>query len=448
MYVRSLHVQHVKLLRDVKVDFVGRDGRPRMWTVFVGENRLCKTTLLQTIAAAASGVDRGTQLVTNVVASWPDLRNPVPLSIEAEFGFSEARHAVRDYPGKRVRGDAPPVLWSRLELAPDKRVFSGGSGYVGVGLQDEPGYRGAKGLADDPLTAAHVFGLRDWFVAGYGPSRMLPRLGSAARQSEPLLDRLRPLFGEDLIGTGFIELLDEDLSRSFAKVLQSVFVAGGLLPHITALELRGRGGVRSTRDLVEAQRFEMDIRDAHGEPIRVPAVWLSQGYQSLIAWLADVVGQVTLEAQGDVDAADMEGTVLVDEIDLHLHPTWQARLIPALKQVFPRMQFIATTHSPMVLPALAAEEVILLTQDEEGSVIATPSPQSPALLTGSELYEAFFEIRKLYPEELGDKLHRYSYLATDPTRTAEEDAAMWQLRRELQAAGVELDREPVAREVP
>lgn len=56
MYVRSLHVQHVKLLRDVKVDFVGRDGRPRMWTVFVGENRLCKTTLLQTIAAAASGV--------------------------------------------------------------------------------------------------------------------------------------------------------------------------------------------------------------------------------------------------------------------------------------------------------------------------------------------------------------------------------------------------------
>src|SRR3954452_23317175 len=99
MYVRSLHVQHVKLLRDVQVDFLGADGRPRMWTVFVGENRLCKTTLLQTIAAAASGQDRGTQLVSDVVASWPDLRNPVDLSIDAVFGFSDLRHAQRTYPG-------------------------------------------------------------------------------------------------------------------------------------------------------------------------------------------------------------------------------------------------------------------------------------------------------------------------------------------------------------
>src|SRR5277367_2182911 len=99
MYVRNLHVRNVKLLRDVEISFVGLDGKPRMWTVFVGENRLCKTTLLQTIAAAASGVDRGTQLVTDVIASWPDLRNPAPLTveIEAEFGFSETRHSRRQY---------------------------------------------------------------------------------------------------------------------------------------------------------------------------------------------------------------------------------------------------------------------------------------------------------------------------------------------------------------
>lgn len=434
MYVRSLHVQHVKLLRDVKVDFVGRDGQPRMWTVFVGENRLCKTTLLQTIAAAASGFDRGTQLVTNVIASWPDLRNPVQLSIDAEFGFGPSRDS-REFPG--ALADTPRIVQSCLTLDPTKRIFSGGSSYPAPAA-----------LPNDPLGEARARALRDWFIAGYGPSRLLPEAGKTARQSEPTLDRLRPLFGESLIGTGFIELLGEDLGSSFVNVLRSVLVAGGLLPHVTALELRGRGGVRSARDLVEAQRFEMDIHDTHGNRIWIPAVWLSQGYQSLIAWLADAVGQMFLDAGGAVEAADMTGTVLVDEIDLHLHPTWQGRLIPALKQVFPRMQFIATTHSPMVLPALAAEEVILLTQDAEGSVVATPSPQSPALLTGSELYETFFEIRKLYPEELGDKLHRYSYLATDPSRTAEEDAVMWQLRRELEAAGVELDREPVARDAP
>jgi hypothetical protein len=190
----------------------------------------------------------------------------------------------------------------------------------------------------------------------------------------------------------------------------------------------------------------MDVPDAQGKRIRVPATWLSQGYQSVIAWLADLVGQILLEAGEPMEAADMEGTVLVDEIDLHLHPTWQVRLIPALKKVFPRLQFIATTHSPMVLPALAAEEIILLSQDEAGSVVAAPSQQSPALLTGSELYGAFFEIRKLYPEALGEKLHRYGYLASDPTRTAQDDETMRSLRKELQEAGVTFDWEPVPRE--
>jgi hypothetical protein len=213
---------------------------------------------------------------------------------------------------------------------------------------------------------------------------------------------------------------------------------------VTGLDLRGRGGIRSARDLIDAQRFEMDLPD--GKRIHVPATWLSQGYQSLIAWLADLVGQILLEAGEPVEAAEMEGTVLVDEIDLHLHPTWQVRLIPALKHVFPRLQFIATTHSPMVLPALAAEEIILLSQDAEGSVVARPSPKEPALLTGSELYGAFFEIHKLYPEAVGDKLHRYSALASDPTRTTEEDQAMQVLRKELEAAGVTFDWEPVARE--
>jgi hypothetical protein len=457
MYVRRHHVRNVKLLRDVQLDFVDGNGRPRMWTVFVGENRLCKTTLLQTIAAAASGVDRGTQLVTDVVASWPDLRNPVPLSIESEFGFSETRHRSRRYPGwpeNAVKaGVEPPAvkLLSKLDLNPDNRVFTGGSEYLGSGLHELRRHDSNVGIVyveavRDPLTTARSQALPDWFVAGYGPSRLLPSPGKLSRQTDPILDRLRPLFGESLIGTGFIELLGEELGRSFAKILQSVFVAGGLLPHVTALELRGRGGIRSSKDLVEAQRFEMDVRDAHGQRIRVPATWLSQGYQSLIAWLADLVGHILLEAGAPVEAAEMEGIVLVDEIDLHLHPTWQVRLIPALKKVFPRLQFIATTHSPMVLPALAAEEIYILSQDDEGNVTATQSVQSPAFLTGSELYGAFFEIRKLYPNPLGDALHQYGYLASDPMRSEEEDIKMRALRAELERADVTFDWEPVERE--
>src|SRR5262249_1260660 len=87
-----------------------------------GPSSSARTGLLQTSAAAASGVDRGTQLVSDVVASWPDLRNPVPLNIAAEFGFSETRHGRRRYPGYKL---APPGLVPRLSstlrLEPDKR---------------------------------------------------------------------------------------------------------------------------------------------------------------------------------------------------------------------------------------------------------------------------------------------------------------------------------------
>lgn len=438
MYLRHLHVQNVKLLRDVKIDFVGAEGRPRMWTVFVGENRSCKTTLLQTIAAAASGRDQAIHLTTDVVASWPDLRRPdAQLSIDAGFGFSSSRHSRRPYPDSQP--DQPPLLQAHLKLVPGRSVFDGSASFVGVDT------------GRDPLVAARRENYRDWFVAGYGVRRMLRGVGTVdiQRQRNPSLDRLKPLFGEDVIGTGFIELLGEELGRTFARILQSVLVEGegDILPHVTALQLRGRRGIRSTKDLIEAQRFEMDILDDRGERILVPAAWLSQGYQSVIAWLADVVGQIAIDAGEPVDAAEMEGCVLVDEIDMYLHPTWQLRLIPALKRVFPRLQFIATTHSPMILPALAADEVWLLTHDPEGSVIAAPARHSPALLTGSELFEAFFAIDKVYPADLGEKASRYGRLATDPTRTPEEDLEMRSLRRELAAAGIKFDWEPASREV-
>lgn len=443
MYLRHLRVHNVKLLRDVAIDFVDAEGNPRMWTVFVGENRLCKTTLLQTIAAAASGRDKATHLATDVIESWPDLRRSrtsttgTQIDIEATFGFSRDRHKQRTYPGLAV-SPAPPILQSRLTLDPGRSVFGGSASFEGAPPADE-----------DPLMAVRRENLPDWFVAGYGASRLLRAVGSTdtQRRPDPAVDRLRPLYGADLIGTGFVELLREDLSRGFAKVLQEIFVDGGLLPAVSALELRGRGGITKTSHLIDSQRFEMDILGDDGKRIRVPATWLSQGYQSIIAWLADVVGQILLESGGLVPANEMEGVVLVDEIDLHLHPTWQVHLIPALKKVFPRLQFIATTHSPMVLPALTADEVYLLSRDKDGSVVATRSDHSPALLTGSEILESFFSIRTLYPNDIGDKASEYGRLANDPTRSEGDDQRMRTLRRELASAGIEYEWEPTPREI-
>jgi len=198
-------------------------------------------------------------------------------------------------------------------------------------------------------------------------------------------------------------------------------------------------------DLVRSHNFEFAFS---GQKTKVPATWLSQGYQSTIAWIADLIGQMYLDIGDAIPIEDMEGMVLIDELDLHLHPTWQVRLVPVLKRVFPRMQFIVTTHSPMLLPALERHEIVMLRLDENGDVVAEEPPASPKLMTGSEIYSSFFNIQKLYPSDLGDELRRYTYLSSDPTRTDEEDAEMLLLQKKLTDAGLDLGLPPVPRDMP
>ncbi len=129
-----------------------------------------------------------------------------------------------------------------------------------------------------------------------------------------------------------------------------------------------------------------------------------------------------------VDADKMEGLVLIDEIDIHLHPTWQVTLIQALKTTFPRVQFVVTTHSPMVLPGLNKDEILRVKLNDQGSVVVEEVDESPAVMTGSELYEAFFGIEGLYPKEVGAALQKYGYLTSDPYRDDAEEAEMQRLR--------------------
>lgn len=429
MYLVYLDIYGLKLLSDFHLSCANDDGSPRMWTVLVGENGLCKTTILQAIAMAASGYVRANQLAD--VPSLPDRRKPdEPAAITTRFSFGLLKHAVRDYPGLKVRPESPPLLFSDLRVLPGHSVITGSS------IFDQP----ATPVA--PLAEARARNLPHWFVAGYGTSRLLPRPLGSEQSDDPILSRLNPLFDKGrLIGTGFADLLEDP--SEFARTLHAALIDSQLLPHATDVEMRGRGSTKSAADLVEKHRFGLKLG---GQTLQLPATWLSQGYQSTIAWIADLIGQFFWEAGGPVPLEEMEGLVLIDEIDLHLHPKWQLRLIPTLKRVFPRLQFIVTTHSPMVLPGLKREEVVLLRMDEGGNVVAEQSPEEPALLTGSEIYRTFFGIDRLYPAQLGEDLRRYGFLIANPLRSDEEEQEMRELQQRLAEAGVDPGWEPVPRE--
>jgi hypothetical protein len=221
-----------------------------------------------------------------------------------------------------------------------------------------------------------------------------------------------------------------------------------LLPDITDLELRGYGGVTRPGDLLERDRFEQRV--GTGDPLKVPGVALAHGYQSTIAWVADLVGHVLLEANTELEPENMEGVVLVDEIDLYLHPVWQATLIPALRATFPRMQFIVTTHSPVVLAQVAPHEVVRLASwGDSGDVVEVVHDRETGdltvsqsaggegvrpdarMMTGSEIFREHFGMEGSMPNPMGDALRRYTMLASDPFRTAKEHKEMLELRSKL-----------------
>jgi len=160
---------------------------------------------------------------------------------------------------------------------------------------------------------------------------------------------------------------------------------------------------------------------------------------------------------------EFEGLVLIDEIDLYLHPSWQARLIPALRETFPKLQFVATTHSPVVLATLAPDEVIQLEIDKEtGNVVCkesqhtdvqntesededTTTQADPRSMTGTEMYREFFGLDRLTLNVHGEELRDYTALATNPYRTDYQDQEMNTLKTSL-AKSMILDLvEPVAR---
>jgi len=485
MYITRLHVKNIKLMRDLKLDFT-HEGKPRMWTVFVAENGACKTTLLQSIALAASGPERANQLAD--VPSLPDLRRPTEITqISADFVFGPKLEKLRQFPKAPIFPIDPSTdgVRSVLNINPGQSTFSGDSWKsTNLELSSNPGLvvsphdevvaslRKAapvgETLTELAFNTALKFALRElldsglrplgiisearaksfpgWFVAAYGTQRQLPVPLSASALTDRVLNRLEPLFGKAaLVGTGFAnQFADTPSFDPFIEALKTVLVDHHLLPHVDAVELRGRGGVTQPGDLVRSHSFEFAFSD---QKTKVPATWLSQGYQSTIAWIADLIGQMYLDIGETVPLEDMEGMVLIDELDLHLHPTWQVRLVPVLKRVFPRMQFIVTTHSPMLLPALEQHEIIMLRLDQNGDVVAEAPPASPKLMTGSEIYSSFFNIQKLYPNDLGKELRRYTFLSSDPTRTDEEDAEMLLLQKKLIDAGLDLGLPPVPREV-
>ena len=124
----------------------------------------------------------------------------------------------------------------------------------------------------------------------------------------------------------------------------------------------------------------------------LPLDVLSQGTQSVIQCLAHLTIGYAEYYRFPADFEDKPGILVIDEIDAHLHPSWQRRIIPTLIRHFPKLQIFCSTHSPLMIAGLKAGQVQLLRRREDGKVSVSTNESDIAGWTVDEILRNFLEV--------------------------------------------------------
>ena len=115
---------------------------------------------------------------------------------------------------------------------------------------------------------------------------------------------------------------------------------------------------RQHKDIVYAEKEEV-----------VPISCLSAGYQSVLWMIMDIAYRLATLNPGKDNLMECKGVVLIDEVDMHLHPKWQWNVIKTLEKTFPNIQFIIATHSPIIISSCKAANLILIDNEQKVSYL-------------------------------------------------------------------------------
>ena len=158
----------------------------------------------------------------------------------------------------------------------------------------------------------------------------------------------------------------------------------------------------------------------------------SDGYQTVVTLAVEIMKN--LSASGCC-GHDVEGTVLLDEIEVHLHPSWKIRIVSTLRKLFPHVRFIVTTHDPLCLRGLEDGEICILDRDEKDRVQSRPMTVPAGLRADQLLTGEWFGLNSTLDEETRVLMEEHRQLLVRKGKTRSEGqrqrAIEQQLRRRL-----------------
>jgi hypothetical protein len=335
MHIQRVEISNIKGLRSATLEF---GAAPLAgWHVVLGDNGSGKTTIIRAIAAALVGP----QDVAGLRVDWeawfgPDMRTPRVEVWPAANPTDDPAEGADSRGGGEAQPKAAPQV--SLELWATRSHPSGATGAVQVwgGVHVEGAFRPPRAPVG-------------WFSAAFGPSRSFADSGGDYRRifdSSPRVARHISAFREHL-ALRETELWVVDLQRDGrldeVNAIRSFLNVGDDLPHGLRLQ------AVSNREL----------RFLDGPGAEVPLAELSGGAQSVLGLALELLRQMAACWGGLLEVLDpttstvrRSGVVLIDEVDAHLHPSWQATIGAWLTARFPQVQFVVSTHSPLVCRAI------------------------------------------------------------------------------------------------
>jgi energy-coupling factor transporter ATP-binding protein EcfA2 len=401
VYFLSLTLENVRCFGpEQTLKLSDEKGRPARWTVILGNNGMGKTTLLQALTTLEPVMGGGIDMMY------------VPK------GFLQSRRVS----WSPVRHHADVALLSaRLNVG---KLLADGAG-------EERSFLLNYGLRPDGGgSASEVEGsLPELVCYGYGATR---RLGAGALSAQKESNPSDSLFFEDV-----------PLRNAEEWLLQTDYAASK-----ESLERRGMGGAREQRDRIKQLLIDLlpevsDLRfappDARNPAARVevqtPYGWvvmrdLSLGYRTLIAWMVDLASRLFERYPQSLNPLAEPAVVLVDEIDLHLHPSWQRQLIGYLTERFPNTQFIVTAHSPLVVQSATDANIVVLRREGDHVVIDNDMESIRGWRVDQILTSDLFGLKTARPPQIEKFLEERTALLSKPRLTPRDKARL----RELDAA--------------
>ena len=401
----EVRLRNIGAFRDVTVSF--NSG----WNVILGSNGSGKSTILKAIALGLCGDDQtaaaaGASLLRRggaarsgdgLASGSPDGSADVVTdgSIEIQVGSTRYTTALRRENGRtRVRSGLTP-------LQAGSWVVMGFPPLRGVSSQNPTGPRTATSATPDvddlvPLISGAVDqrldNLKQWIVnLDYGA-----RPDSTTKPDE--VDRNRRL------------------RQAFFDVLK-------ILMAENKLEFKE----------VTPVSFQV-IVDTDDGP--VPIDLLSQGMTSIIGWVGAMLQRMYEIHRHAARPEHEPALVLVDEIDSHLHPAWQQQLVPRLRECFPKLQIIATTHSPLLVAGMKASEVLIARRDPiaPDRVSVAPAPlEFEGLRADQILTSPAFGLMTTRGVETRNEQDEFVRLLGNQHRSLEEEGRFQELESRLRA---------------